>query len=173
MCFIVLHSSQPTVSCYFIVNFFRSSGSSKLLLLVGLCCFVVLNGICVLCRLIVIVYFMSGQLVFDKDRAENFLITCDQPVGSDSVTRVKDSTWLDSSHDFWWLGLDSSHVEKKGGSTRVTFFTEWLDSSHSQSHFYKISEFLIDKATSCALKEMSIFCFSNDQDWHKFSVLSV
>jgi len=27
----------------------------------------------------------------------------------------------------------------------------------SQSHFYKISEFLIDKPTSCALKEMSIF----------------
>jgi len=51
---------------------------------------------------------------------------------SDSVTRVNDSTQLDSSYDFWWLGLDSSHVEKNGDSTRVTFFTEWLDSCHSQ-----------------------------------------
>jgi len=30
---------------------------------------------------------------------------------------------------FWWLGLDSSHVEKNGDSTRVTFFIEWLDST--------------------------------------------
>jgi len=34
----------------------------------------------------------------------------------------------------------------------------------SQRHFYKISEFLIDKPTLCALKEMSIFCFSGDCD---------
>jgi len=40
----------------------------------------------------------------------------------------------------------------------------------SESHFYKISEFLIDKPTLCALKEMSIFCFRDDQDWRKFSV---
>ena len=44
----------------------------------------------------------------------------------ESMTRV------DSSHDFWWFGLNSSHVEKNGDSTRVTFFTEWLDSSHNQ-----------------------------------------
>ena len=41
-------------------------------------------------------------------------------------------TRLDSSHYLWRLGLDSSHVEKNGDSTRVTFFTKWLDSSHSQ-----------------------------------------
>jgi len=34
---------------------------------------------CVLCRLIV--YFMGGQLVFDCDRLEDFLITRDRPVG--------------------------------------------------------------------------------------------
>jgi len=45
----------------------------------------------------------------------------------DSVTRVNDST-----HDYWWLGLDSSHVEKNGDSTGVIFFTDWLDSSHNQ-----------------------------------------
>jgi len=51
---------------------------------------------------------------------------------SDSVTRVNDWTRLDSSHDFWWLGLDSSHVEKNGDSTQVTYFTECLESSHNQ-----------------------------------------
>jgi len=44
-----------------------------------------------------------------------------------SVTRVNDS-----SHDVEWLGLDSSHAEKNGDSTRVTFFTEWLESSQSK-----------------------------------------
>jgi len=39
--------------------------------------------------------------------------------------------WHDLSHDFWWLGLDSSHVEKDGNSTRVMFFTECHDSSHN------------------------------------------
>jgi len=40
--------------------------------------------------------------------------------------------WLDSSHDFWWLGFDSRNVENDGDSTWVTFFTEWLDASHNQ-----------------------------------------
>jgi len=31
----------------------------------------------------------------------------------------------------------------------------------------------MDKPASCALKEMSIICFSDDQDWRKFSVLPV
>jgi len=43
----------------------------------------------------------------------------------------------------------------------------------SQSHFYKISEFLMDKSDWFAQKEMSIFCFSDNQDWRKFSVLPV
>jgi len=42
-----------------------------------------------------------------------------------------------------------------------------------QSHFHKTSEFLMDKPTSFALKEMSSFCFSDDQDWLKFSALPV
>jgi len=41
-------------------------------------------------------------------------------------------TQLHMSHDFWWLRLHSSHVEKNGNSTELTFFTESLDSSHSQ-----------------------------------------
>ena len=62
---------------------------------------------------------------------------------SDSVTRINDSTRVTIFGD-----SDSSHVEKNGDSNRVTlsltFFTEWLVSSHSQwletqSHFYKIS----------------------------------
>jgi len=38
----------------------------------------------------------------------------------------------------------------------------------SQIHFYKVSEFLMDKLSSFAHKEMSIFCFSDDEDWRKF-----
>jgi len=29
------------------------------------------------------------------------------------------SQWLDSSHDIWWLGPDSSYVDKDGDSTRL------------------------------------------------------
>jgi len=43
----------------------------------------------------------------------------------------------------------------------------------SQNHLYKISEPRMDKSSSLAHKEMSIFCFSDDQDWRKFSVLTV
>jgi len=43
----------------------------------------------------------------------------------------------------------------------------------SQSHFYKISEPLMDKPSLFAHKEMSIFCFSDNQDWRKFFVLTV
>jgi len=43
------------------------------------------------------------------------------------MARLESITRLESSHDFWWLGLDSSHVEKDGDSTRVTLFTEWLE----------------------------------------------
>jgi len=38
----------------------------------------------------------------------------------------------------------------------------------SQSHFYKSSEFLMDKPNSFAHKEMGNFGFSNDQDWGDF-----
>ena len=70
-------------SCYFIVNFLRPSGSSKLFLYCWcmlLCC--AEWHMCVSCRLIV--YFMGGQLVFDWDRleVEDFLITRDRSVGN-------------------------------------------------------------------------------------------
>ena len=50
---------------------------------------------------------------------------------------------------------DSTRVTIFGDSSRVTFFTKWLDSSHnqwdsSQSHFYKISKHLIDKPSAFA-----------------------
>jgi len=40
-----------------------------------------------------IVYFMGGQLVFDWDRLENFLITRDRPV-VDVVTNTKCQSWV-------------------------------------------------------------------------------
>jgi len=102
---------------------------------------------------------------------------------SDSVTRVNDSIWLDLSHNFWWLRVDSSHVEKNGDSTRLESRFSQNDSNRlesqsmtrdsSQSHFDKISEFLMDKPSSLAHKEMRIFCFSDDQDWGKFYVLTL
>jgi len=41
---------------------------------------------CALCRLIVC--FMGGQLVFDWDRLENFLIAREQPVGNKVVNTI-------------------------------------------------------------------------------------
>jgi len=52
---------------------------------------------------------------------------------SDSVTRVNDSTRLDSSHDFWWLGLNSNHVEKNGDSTRFESRFSQNDSNRLKS----------------------------------------
>jgi len=74
--------------------------------------------------------------------------------------------------------LESSWEKQWLDSTGVTFFAEWVESQSmtrdsSRSHFYKISEFLMDKASSFAHKEISIFCFSDDHDWRKFSVLPV
>jgi len=43
----------------------------------------------------------------------------------------------------------------------------------SQSHFCNILEFLMYKPSSFAYKEMSIVCFSDDQEWSIFSVLPV
>jgi len=60
---------------------------------------------------------------------------------------------------------ESSHVFQR--MTGVTV------NDSSQSHFYKIDEFLMDKPSSFAHKQMRIFCFSDDQDWGKVSVLSV
>jgi len=94
---------------------------------------------------------------------------------SDSVTRVNDSTQVTFFGDSY-----STQVTLRKMETRLTFFhrmarleSQSMTRDSIQSHFYKVSEFLIDKLTSCALKEMNIFCFSNDQDWRKFSVLLV
>jgi len=43
----------------------------------------------------------------------------------------------------------------------------------SQNHFYKIFEFLIDKSSSFAHKNMSIFYFNDDQAWGIISVLTI
>jgi len=42
----------------------------------------------------------------------------------------------------------------------------------SQSHFYKISEPVIDKPSLFAHKEMSILYFSDDEEWRTFYVLT-
>jgi len=65
-------------------------------------------------------------------------------------------TQLESRWEKWWL--DSSHVFHR--LTRLKSQSRTRDSS--QSHFYKISEFLMDKPTSFARKEMNIFRFSDD-----------
>jgi len=86
----------------------------------------------------------------------------------DSVTRV--TIFGDSDSTRVTLRKMVTRLESRfsqNDSTRDT------DNDSIQSHFYKISEFLIDKPTSCELKDMSIFCFSDDQDWRKFSVLPV
>ena len=96
------------------------------------------------------------------------------------VTRTRlESRWeklsLDSSHVFHKMTRLESRFSQND-STRVTFFTKWLDSNHSQwletrvrVIFCKTSEFLIYKPSSFAHKEMSICCFSDDQDWRKQS----
>jgi len=60
-------------------------------------------------------------------------------------TFVQWKQWqCDSSHDYWWLGLDSSHVEKNGDSSHVFHRITPVESQsmtrdYSQSHFKKIS----------------------------------
>ena len=101
--------------------------------------------------------------------------------------RTRHQWWRDSRK---WL--HSSHVFGYSYSTRVTLrkLVTWLISSHvfhrmtrlesqsmsrdlSQSHFHKIFVLLMGKASSFAHKEISIFCFSDVQDWCKFSALTV
>ena len=70
---------------------------------------------------------------------------------SESMTRLESR--------FLVTGLDSTPVEKNGDSIhRMTRHeSQSMTRNSSQSHFYNISEFLIDKPTSYALKEMSSF----------------
>jgi len=65
--------------------------------------------------------------------------------------------------------FDSSQVFYR--MTRLESQSMTRDSS--QSPFYKTSEFLMGKSSSFAHKEISIFCFSDNQGWQKFSVLPV
>jgi len=65
------------------------------------------------------------------------------PVESTRVTIFGDSTRLESRWRKWWVELN--HVEENGESSEVTYFTEWLVSSHNHHnqwlenrHFYKI-----------------------------------
>jgi len=50
--------------------------------------------------------------------------------------------------------------------------SQTMTSDRSQSYFYKIYEPLMDKPSLFAHDEMSIFCFSNDENWGKYSVLT-
>jgi len=97
---------------------------------------------------------------------------------SDSVTRVNNSSrvtiFCDSDSTRVTLRKMVTRLESRFSQNDSTLLeSQSMTRDSSQSHFYKISEFLIDKLTSCALKEMCIFCFSDDQDWRKFSVLPV
>ena len=67
-----------------------------------------------------------------------------------------DSTGVMLKKMVTWLESRFSH----NNSTRVTV--------NDSSHFYKISECLMDKPSSFAHKEMRNFCFSDDQDWGNF-----
>jgi len=89
--------------------------------------------------------------------------------GNDSVTRVNDSTRVTIFGD-----SDSSHVEKNGDSTRLEsrflhndstgLESQSMTRDSHQSHFFKISDCLMDKPSSFAHKEISISCFSDYQD---------
>jgi len=70
---------------------------------------------------------------------------------SDSVTRVNDSTRVTLRKKV--TRLDSSHVFHRMARLESQSMTRDL----SQSHFYKFSEFLIDKPTSCALEKWAFF----------------
>jgi len=92
-------------------------------------------------------------------------------LSSDSVTRVtifgnSDSTRVTLRKMV--TRLESSHVFHR--MTRLESQSMTRDSS--RGHFYKLSEFLMDKPFVCT-QIMSNFCFSDDQDWLKFSVLPV
>jgi len=120
-------------------------------------------------RFVLIYSTLQHWLKFGNGQAEHALDST-----SDSVTRVSDLTRITIFGD-----SDSTRVKLKKWwfeSSRVTFFTEWLDSSHindsSQSHFYKISEPLTEKPRSFAHKEMNISFFNDDQDRRKLSFLT-
>jgi len=91
---------------------------------------------------------------------------------SDSVTRVMIFGHSDLTRVMLRkivTQIDSSRVFHR--MTRLESQSMIRDSS--QSHSHKISEFLMDKPSSFAIKEISNFCISDDEDWRKFSALPV
>jgi len=72
-------------------------------------------------------------------------------LGDSHLTRVKLRKMV--------IRLDSSYVYNR--MTRLASQSMTRDSN--KSHFYKISGFLMDKPSSFEHKEISIFCFSDDQ----------
>jgi len=94
---------------------------------------------------------------------------------SDSVTRVSDSSRVTIFGD-----SDSTRVTltKDGDSPWLTFFPEWLNSSHNQwletrvRVIFKNSRSLWWTNPVCLSTKMSTFCFSNDKYLRKFSVLT-
>jgi len=97
-------------------------------------------------------------------------------LSSDSLTRVNHSNQLESRFlvtrirhesrwERWWL--DSSHAFHR--MTRLESQSMTRDSS--QSYFCKIFEPLMDKR--CFRTKKWAFCFGDDQDWRKFSILTV
>jgi len=70
---------------------------------------------------------------------------------------------LDPSYNFWWVGLDSSHLEKNVDSTRDVFHrmtrleSQSITRDSSQSHFYEISDPLMNKPSSFPHKKWAYF----------------
>ena len=120
-------------SCYFIANIFRRGGSSKLLLYcwyaASFCYAEWLAYVCVV--LVNIVYFMGGQLVFDLDRLEIFLITRDWPVGN-IVTNTKYQSWLSHGQMQCTTALVSDAQAEGKVSVRSK---SWLQSNNRKTDY--------------------------------------
>ena len=91
--------------------------------------------------------------------------------GSDSVTRVNDS-----SHNFWWLGLDSSHVEKHGDSIRLESCVSQNDSTRVTVYDSRlVSESFLQNLWVPDGQTQFVCTQINEhyllQDWRKFSVI--
>ena len=77
------------------------------------------------------VYFMGGQLVFDWDWLENFLITCDRPVGN-IVTNTKRKRWVSHVQMQCTIGLVSdAQTEGKMSVTPKS----WLSRNNRKTYY--------------------------------------
>ena len=78
-----------------------------------------------------IAYFMGGQLVFDWDRLENFLVTCDRPVGS-IATNTKCQSWVSHVHMQCTIALVSdAQTERKVSVTPKS----WLPCNDRKTYY--------------------------------------